>query len=130
MPRGQKRCARPWLPLGVRWSCQVSIDVCHDADLLTKMAHSGCEVALIGFESLDARNLQQMKKQWGLTHHDYATSIQRLRDLGIMVYGTFVFGYDYDTVDSFAIAVEFAAATPVLPGQLQSADAHAGHAAV
>ncbi len=25
-----------------------------------------------------------------------------------MVYGTFVFGYDYDTVDSFAIALEFA----------------------
>ena len=105
---GAKALCEALAPLGVRWSCQVSIDVCHDVDLLKKMAHSGCEVALIGFESLDARNLQQMKKQWGLTHHDYGTSIQRLRDLGIMVYGTFVFGYDYDTVDSFAVALEFA----------------------
>jgi radical SAM superfamily enzyme YgiQ (UPF0313 family) len=96
------------LPLRVRWSCQVSIDVCHDTNLLRKMAQSGCEMALIGFESLDERNLQQMKKQWGLTHSDYATSIQKLRDLGIMLYGTFVFGYDYDTVDSFAIARDFA----------------------
>lgn len=95
-------------PLKIRWSCQVSIDVTHDADLLKLMAKSGCTTALIGFESLDEHNLAQMKKKWNLRYSDYATSVQKLRDHGIMVYGSFVFGYDHDTVDSFERSVEFA----------------------
>jgi radical SAM superfamily enzyme YgiQ (UPF0313 family) len=72
------------------------------------MEKSGCIAALIGFESLDERNLIQMKKKWNLKHGDYATAIQQFRDRGIMIYGTFVFGYDYDTADSFDITLEFA----------------------
>ncbi len=95
-------------PLGVRWSGQVSIDVCRDPDLLRLMARSGCQAAVIGLESLDERNLRQMNKPWGLAGGGYAASIRRLQDEGIMIYGTFVFGYDYDTADSFNAAVEFA----------------------
>ena len=96
------------IPLNIRWSCQVSIDIAHQYELLALMEESGCTTALVGFESLNEQNLVQMKKKWNLKYGDYATAVQKFRDRGIMIYGTFVFGYDGDTVDSFEISLEFA----------------------
>lgn len=96
------------IPLKIRWSCQVSIDVAQDDALMKLLEKSGCTTAVIGFESLDEHNLAQMKKKWNLKHGDYATSVQKFRDHGVMIYGSFVFGYDHDTVDSFERCVEFA----------------------
>jgi radical SAM superfamily enzyme YgiQ (UPF0313 family) len=99
---------RALIPLNIRWTCQVSIDVANQTQLLALMARSGCIAAVIGFESLNADNLKQMKKKWNRQHSDYTTAIQKFQDNGIMVFGTFVFGYDQDTVDSFDITVDFA----------------------
>ena len=95
-------------PLGVSWFCQTSIDIARDRQLVTLMAKSGCSSALFGFESLRAENLRQMRKGWNLKWQDFETSIGVMRDAGIMIYGTFVHGYDYDTVQSFDDTVEFA----------------------
>ena len=96
------------VPLRVRWSCQVSIDATRDPSLVRLMRRSGCLSALIGFESLDERNLQQMKKRWNLKWGDYATAIEVLREAGILVYGTFILGYDHDTPDAFDVTLDFA----------------------
>jgi radical SAM superfamily enzyme YgiQ (UPF0313 family) len=69
---------------------------------------SGCTTAVVGFESLDAGNLQQMRKSWNLRAFDFDTAVRKFRDRGIMIYGSFVFGYDHDTADSFDRALEFA----------------------
>ncbi len=105
--RAEALC-RALIPLRVRWSCQASIDVCREPRLLKLMADSGCQAMVIGFESLDPRNLQQMNKGWAVQDGDYAASLRRIREHGIMVYGTFVFGYDHDTVDAFDACVDFA----------------------
>jgi radical SAM superfamily enzyme YgiQ (UPF0313 family) len=96
------------IPLKIRWSCQVSLDVAQDDTLMHLLEKSGCTTAVIGFESLNERNLAQMKKKWNLKHGDYATSVKKFQDHGIMIYGSFVFGYDEDTIDSFDITLEFA----------------------
>lgn len=96
------------IPLGITWSCQVSIDVARDAELLNLMRRSGCTTAVVGFESLNPGNLKQMRKGWNLKHGAYRDSIRKLQDAGIMIYGTFVFGYDEDTAESFEPTVEFA----------------------
>jgi radical SAM superfamily enzyme YgiQ (UPF0313 family) len=96
------------IPLKMRWSCQISIDIARDDELMKLLEKSGCTTAVIGFESLNERNLAQMKKKWNLKHGDYATSVEKFRDHGVMIYGSFVFGYDYDTIDSFDISVDFA----------------------
>jgi radical SAM superfamily enzyme YgiQ (UPF0313 family) len=96
------------VPLRIAWSCQVSIDIAHEPALVRLMARSGCINALIGFESLNPDNLTQMRKAWNLRYHDYQSSIRVFQDAGIMIYGTFVFGYDHDTPASFDEAVEFA----------------------
>jgi radical SAM superfamily enzyme YgiQ (UPF0313 family) len=96
------------IPLKIRWSCQVSIDIAQNERLMDLMQRSGCMTAVVGFESLDERNLAQMKKRWNVRHGDYATAIQKFHDRGIMIYGSFIFGYDHDTVDSFKAGVDFA----------------------
>jgi radical SAM superfamily enzyme YgiQ (UPF0313 family) len=96
------------IPLGIRWCCQTSIDIARDPELVGLMARSGCSMALFGFESLHRDNLQQMRKGWNVKWQSYERSIKVVHDAGIMIYGTFVHGYDHDTPRSFDDAVEFA----------------------
>ena len=96
------------VPLNIRWSCQISIDVAANEPLMRLLEKSGCTTAVVGFESLDAGNLQQMRKSWNLRAFDFDTAVRKFRDRGIMIYGSFVFGYDHDTADSFDRALEFA----------------------
>jgi radical SAM superfamily enzyme YgiQ (UPF0313 family) len=95
-------------PLGITWSCQVSIDLARDPDLVKLMARSGCISALIGFESLDPASLREVRKHWNVKWQSYDDAIAVFRDAGIMLYGTFVFGCDNDTAASFDRAVDFA----------------------
>ena len=99
---------RALIPLNVRWSGQVSIDVTQDDELMDLMRKSGCLSVVVGFESLDIKSLIQMKKGWNLRYGTYTDAIKKFRDHGIMVYGTFVHGYDHDTLDSFKYNLEFA----------------------
>ena len=92
---------------GIRWGCQISLDVAADPALLRAMAESGCVAVLIGFESLDPANLTQMRKRWN-QKHPYQEAIARFHEQGILVYGSFIFGYDHDTPDVFARTLEFA----------------------
>lgn len=98
-------------PLGLRWSCQISIDVARDETLLDRMAHAGCMFVLIGFESLSGANLKQMGKPWNHVAGDYHEVVSKLHRRGIAVYGTFVFGYDDDTLDLIDRSLEFAIET-------------------
>ncbi len=95
-------------PLRLRWSCQISIDIARDLSMLDRLAEAGCTYVLIGFESLERKNLLQMKKRWNGVSGSYAQVVKELHNRGIGVYGTFVFGYDYDTPDTIARSVEFA----------------------
>jgi len=92
----------------IRWACQVSADIALDTDLLDLMAENGCFTALVGFESLHPENLSQMGKRWSLGSGGHEEVIRRFRERGIMLYGTFVFGYDQDTPESFDATLEFA----------------------
>jgi radical SAM superfamily enzyme YgiQ (UPF0313 family) len=96
------------IPLKRRWSCQITIDVARDDALLDLMAAAGCALVLIGFESLDADNLKQMRKNWNGVSGSYADVIARLHARRIMIYGTFVFGYDADSPAAFPTAANFA----------------------
>ena len=95
-------------PLGKKWMSQGSINMANDRELLKGLEKSGCVNILIGFESLNEETLKSMGKTWSTAKRDYGESIQRLRDHGVSIYGTFVFGYDSDTKDDFKRTVDFA----------------------
>ncbi len=96
------------VPLGIQWAGQISIDVAEDRELVDLLRRSGCVVATVGFESLERENLRQMNKAWNMRPGGYGDAIRVLQDAGIMIYGTFVFGYDRDTRAIIDAAVELA----------------------
>jgi len=95
-------------PLDRRWSCQISIDVARDEQLLDRMARAGCRFVLIGFESLNPASLRQMGKRWNKVSGSYLSVVNALHRRGIGIYGTFVFGYDADTPETFDRTLDFA----------------------
>ncbi|MBK6645157.1 MAG: B12-binding domain-containing radical SAM protein [Anaerolineales bacterium] len=96
------------IPYNIHWSCQVSLDIAQNPRLLDLMAKSGCVGCLVGFESLDEANLVMMRKKWNLKYGGYANTLARFYERGIMVFGSFVLGYDNDTPDAFARTFDFA----------------------
>jgi len=96
------------IPLHKKWICQISIDAANDTDMLKLMKQSGCIMVLIGFESLDINNLKLMKKGANIKNIDYKKIISNIYDCNLMIYGTFVIGYDFDTVESVKDTVKFA----------------------
>jgi radical SAM superfamily enzyme YgiQ (UPF0313 family) len=103
-----KELFKALIPLKVKWSSQVSIDITDDLELMKLMAESGCISVVIGFESLNKNSLREMRKGWNLSNRTYEQAVKILREHGIMIYGTFVHGYDTDTIDSFKYNLEFA----------------------
>jgi radical SAM superfamily enzyme YgiQ (UPF0313 family) len=95
-------------PLGIRWVTQMSVNAAHDESLLAKLAASGCQGVLIGFESLDPVVLRAMRKTFNTMKGGFEVALANLRRHNIRVYGTFVFGYDADRLEAFEEAAEFA----------------------
>jgi radical SAM superfamily enzyme YgiQ (UPF0313 family) len=103
-----KEFFRAMIPLKVRWVSQSSINAAHDEEFLQLMARSGCMGVLIGFESVDESNLAAMNKRFNTMGGGFETALANLRRHGIRVYGTFIFGYDGDTPQTFDRTVGFA----------------------
>src|SRR3989338_2609 len=95
-------------PLNVRWISQGSVNMADDPILLSSLERSGCFNMLIGFESLNPEALKAMGKSWASSKRGYSESMKRIRDHGITVYATFVFGYDTDNKDDFKRTLDFA----------------------
>lgn len=106
-PKRLRELLEALVPLKVRWSSQLDLAVADDPDLVALMKRSGCQSLTIGFESLRPRNLAQMGKSWNRVP-TYQRRLRVLREAGIMIYGTFVFGYDADDPGVFDEAVAFA----------------------
>ena len=103
-----KALMRALIPLKVRWISQSAINVAFDDEALELMKRSGCQGLLVGFESLDPDTLRQMKKGFNMMNGGAPEALVNFRRFGLRIYGTFIFGYDHDTTESFDQAVEFA----------------------
>ncbi len=99
---------RALIPYGIRWVSQASINAAHDEEFLDLIVRSGCQGLLIGFESLDRATLKAMGKSFNTMGGGYDVALANLRRHKVRLYGTFIFGYDKDTEESFDQAVGFA----------------------
>ncbi|MCL2079549.1 MAG: B12-binding domain-containing radical SAM protein [Oscillospiraceae bacterium] len=95
-------------PLKIKWTSQVSLAVAKDDELLQAMKKSGCQVLLIGFESLDKKNLDQMNKSWNYKLGERDELVRKMHKAGIGIYATFVFGFDADANETFEDTIKFA----------------------
>lgn len=93
-------------PHRLNWSCQASINIAKEDALLRLMKESGCGAILIGLESISQRNLSAMGKNVNLKT-DYLAAIKNIQSHEILVHGSFIMGYDFDTPSAFDELIEF-----------------------
>lgn len=95
-------------PLKIKWTSQISTHALIDEELVGLMRESGCIGALVGFESLNIQNLKSVSKQWNEGENKYQTVMDICRKNNLIISGTFLFGYDTDSKETFDAVLNFA----------------------
>lgn len=96
------------------FSSQASLNIGDNDKVLKALSNGGLQGILIGIESLNKENLKQMGKGINLVRlNDYKKIITKLHNYGILVFGSFIFGCDYDTKESFENIIEFSRAVNI-----------------
>lgn len=98
---------------GIVWQAAASLDVTNDPAYLKEAYEAGCRSLFVGFESLSPENMRGNNKPVNATA-DYLMAARRFHDAGIMINGSFVFGFDGDGPDVFDRTVEFAIEAKIL----------------
>lgn len=93
--------------MGRLWQAAGTVQAALQPGLLEKAAACGLKSLFVGFETLDADNLEAQHKHHN-RRHDYERCIQRLHDQGVMVNASFVFGLDNDDTAVFDRTVQWA----------------------
>src|SRR5262245_33248832 len=99
--KAAKELMRALVPLKIRWVSQSSINVAYDEEALELMQRSGCQGLLVGFESLNPQSLSAMNKGFNLMRGGPRNAMANFRRHNLRIYGTFIFGYDGDTPETF-----------------------------
>jgi radical SAM superfamily enzyme YgiQ (UPF0313 family) len=95
------------IPLRKHWIGQCSLAAVRRLDNMQLMAESGCKALFVGFESIDEATVRHTGKRQNRPS-EYKETMAMLHDLGIAVWGSFVFGFDTDDPEVFDRTVEFA----------------------
>ncbi|MGC8604826.1 MAG: B12-binding domain-containing radical SAM protein [Desulfomonilaceae bacterium] len=94
------------IPHNINWMCQASIDISQDDELLCLMRESGCGAIFVGFESMSKQNLVSMHK--GVNQRfNYLEAIKAIQSHEILVHGSFILGYDFDSESVFDELIDF-----------------------
>ena len=93
-------------PYDINWMCQASINISKEDELLDLMSKSGCGAIFIGLESISKQNLSRMHKGINL-RYDYLPAIKKIQSYGMLVHGSFIVGYDFDSQEAFDDLIDF-----------------------
>ncbi len=93
--------------MGRLWQAAGTVKSLLQPRLLEAAVQCGLRSLFVGFETASARNLRDRDKRQNLDKDDAAV-VRRLRDLGVMVNASFVYGMDDDDPSVFERAVEWA----------------------
>ena len=107
---------RELIPFGISWVGQATTALGEKPRLLDAFARSGCGALLVGIESLaDGSNHAHQKFHNPAVRQ--AACIRNIREAGICVYGSFIYGLDEDTLDMPRMLEEFIEDTGIdVPG--------------
>jgi radical SAM superfamily enzyme YgiQ (UPF0313 family) len=101
-----KKLFTTMIPLRRKWAGQGPVSLAEDLELLRLMRRSGCVGLLIGFESVQKRTHDGMKKIKNLKI-DFSEAVRRFHSEGIAILGAFIFGFDHENKDVFDQTFEF-----------------------
>ena len=93
--------------LNKKFFCNGNVDRLGQDDKLLELAkEAGCCGWLIGFESISQKTIDMLGKKTNKVD-GYINTIKKIHDKGMMVSGSFIFGFDQDTSDVFDNTLEF-----------------------
>ena len=91
--------------LNKKFVCEGNVDILANDEEFLKLAHEvGCIEWTVGFESFSQKSLNDVHKKTNNVE-EYAKAVKKLHDYNMAVVGTFVFGFDGDTVDTFDVTL-------------------------
>jgi len=93
--------------MGRVWQGAATVQSALDAGLLDRAVDSGLRSLFLGFETLDDAGLREQNK-FHSRRQDYEKVIAMLRERGVMVNASFVFGTDRDGPDVFRRTTDWA----------------------
>ncbi len=110
-PAYAKELFRALIPLKIWWASQCSLSIAYDDELLDLAWRSGCRGLFIGFETPSQRALDEVHKGYDAAR--YAEYIRKIKERGIFILGSFIFGMDNQTRDAFRETVDFCQANGI-----------------
>jgi len=104
------------IPYNIQWVGQATTLLGQQPEVLEAFAKSGCKGLLIGIEGVsDASNQSHRKFQNRAS--TLARNIKAIRQAGICVYGSFIYGLDGDTLETPKLLYDFIEETGIdVPG--------------
>lgn len=104
------------IPLGIKWFGQATTALGQQPELLDTFARSGCRALLVGIESIEPSSRSAHRKTQNRAG-ELAGNIRAIRQSGISLYGSFIYGLDGDTLQTPAAILDFIADTRLdVPG--------------
>ncbi len=91
---------------GYQWMGFSNLSISKDDSFLKKLQDSGCISLFIGFESLNAEDYLLKNQSYG-TVDSMREAVSRIHAHGIGIQGSFIFGFDTDTVNVFQETAAF-----------------------
>jgi radical SAM superfamily enzyme YgiQ (UPF0313 family) len=105
--RWAKKFLKELAKLRIQWAGQAPLSIARDREMLALLKDSGCTGVILGLESPNPASLRESNKTV-CPAEDYLPLIRRLQAARITTWGSFVLGFDADTVESLHAAVRFA----------------------
>ncbi len=87
---------------------QITMEAAEDEEFLGAMKSAHIRGALVGVESISAAGLKGMYKGFNLSGEDLVARLKQFRRFDIHVLGSFIFGLQSDTPDTFEATSELA----------------------
>ena len=108
-----KKLAKALIPLNIKWEAYCDISVAEDEELLELLKESGCVELIIGFETVNKKNMEITDKWKAKQVQSYGEKIKKIQSHDIGILACFVVGFDFDNRDTFINLRDFLVENPV-----------------
>jgi radical SAM superfamily enzyme YgiQ (UPF0313 family) len=96
------------LPSDMVFFTQITMEAAEDPEFLAAMRKARIRGALVGVESVTPEGLKAVFKNFNDSGDALVTRLQKFRDNGVHVLGSFIFGLPTDNLDTFAATADLA----------------------
>ena len=100
------------------WGTQTDISVAEKPEILSLLKPAGCRWLFIGFENANKGSLELLdKNRWKADMSKrYESLIEKIHEAGVYIWGSFMFGTDYDDVSVFENTLDFTTKNGIYSG--------------